>query len=165
MAAIINHTENTVLSRSKWRTILLATLAFWLSSSFLLDAVIMPSLYSAGMMTQSGFASAGYSMFWVFNRLEVICAALVLTGALILSNTATVRNHWQVPAAFGLLAIVLICTYGLTPEMSALGLQLNLFDVTEVPTAMSQMHGGYWLLELLKFAMGGALLAAIYKQP
>lgn len=151
-------------SRPKWRTILLATLAFWLSGSLLLDAVIMPSMYAAGMMTQPGFASAGYSIFWVFNHLEVLCAALALTGVLILRNTiSTTISRWAIPMALSLLGIALIYTYALTPEMSALGMQLNWFDASEVPTAMNQMHGGYWLLEVLKFVIGTSLLSLGYK--
>jgi hypothetical protein len=54
------------------------TLGFWFSSSIILDWVIIPSLYVSGMMTQSGFASAGYLIFWNFNRIELVCAALIL---------------------------------------------------------------------------------------
>lgn len=151
-------------SRPAWRTILLATLAFWLSGSLLLDVVIMPSMYATGMMNQPGFASAGYSIFWLFNHLEILCAALALTGVLVLRNTicATI-SRWAIPMAFGLLVIALIYTYALTPEMSALGMQLNWFDHSEVSTAMNQMHGGYWLLEVLKFVVGTSLLSMGYK--
>lgn len=156
---------NTAFSHSKWRTIVLSSLAFWLSGSLILDTVIMPSLYAAGMLTQPGFASAGYSLFWVFNHLELLCAALVLTGVLVLQNTSEVMGaRWSVPAAFGLLMIALIYTYGLTPEMSALGMQLNWFEpVSEVSATMNQMHGGYWLLEVLKVGLGGTLLATSYR--
>ncbi|MFM7426654.1 MAG: hypothetical protein ACKO7W_16945 [Elainella sp.] len=114
------------------------------------------------MMTQPGFASAGYSLFWVFNHLELLCAASVLTSVLVLRQTAPLPR-WILPAAGVLLAIALIYTYGLTPQMSALGLQLNWFEPTEVPTAMNQLHGGYWLLELLKLGLGGALLSSSYR--
>lgn len=151
-------------SRPKWRTILLATLAFWLSGSLLLDVVIMPSMYAAGMMNQPGFASAGYSIFWIFNHLEVLCAALALTGVLVLRNTISATiSRWAIPMASGLFCIALIYTYALAPEMSALGMQLNWFDSSEVPTAMNQMHGGYWLLEVLKFTVGTTLLSMGYK--
>lgn len=151
-------------SPTKWRTVVLATLAIWLGGSFILDAVLMPTLYSAGMMTQPGFASAGYSMFWVFNHLEILCSALILTSVLVLRKSGMAAPKWFVPAAFGLLAITLIYTYGLTPEMSALGLQLNLFDpATEVPETMNQLHVGYWLLEALKLGLCGALLTTSYR--
>lgn len=163
MAAI----TSTDFSRPKWRMIVLSTLAFWLSGSLILDMVIMPSLYSAGMMAQPGFPSAGYSIFWVFNHLEVLCAALVLTGVLVLKNTPGALGHrWIVPAAVGLLAIVLLYTYQLTPEMSALGLRLSWFETTsDIPAAMSWMHSGYWVLEVVKLVTGGALLVASTKQP
>lgn len=163
MAAI----TSTDFSRPKWRMIVLATLAFWLSGSLILDMVIMPSLYSAGMMTQPSFASAGYSIFWIFNHLEVLCAALVLTGVLVLKNTPGALGHrWIVPAAVGLLLIVLLYTYQLTPEMSALGMRLSWFEPTsETSPIMGWMHGGYWILEVLKLITGGALLVASTKQP
>lgn len=153
--------------RPKWRTVVVATLAFWLSASLILDLVIMPSMYAAGMMTEPNFATAGYSMFWIFNRVELLCAALILTSVLVLCtlSTATRQYRWALPLSLALLAISLNCTYGLTPEMGALGIHLNLFEsAAEVPALMNQMHEQYWLLELLKLAAGGILLGAYYKQ-
>ena len=150
---------NFEFSAAKWRTIGLATLATWLGGCFILDAVLMPTLYSAGMMTQPGFASAGYSLFWVFNHLELLCSALILTSLLVMRNSGSPVARWTVPAALGLLVIALVDTYSLTPLMSALGLQLDLFaPATELPTAMNRLHAGYWLLEVLKFVIGSALL-------
>ena len=43
--------------------------------------------------------------------------------------------------------------------MSALGMQLNLFDAaTEVPVAMDRMHESYWVLEVIKVLGGGMVL-------
>lgn len=152
--------------RPKWRTITLAALAFWLSSSLILDLVIMPTMYATGMMTESNFATAGYSIFWIFNRVELLCAALILTGVLVLCTLSTNQQYrWAVPLSLALLAISLNCTYGLTPEMGALGIHLNLFEpASEVPALMNQMHEQYWVLELLKLTAGGVLLGAYYKQ-
>lgn len=158
---------HSILKRPTWRTATIAALAFWLSGSLILDLVIMPSLYAAGMMNQADFATAGYSVFWIFNRIEVLCAAVVLTGALVLQNPIESAAHsgqkfvakWSPILATLLLAIALIYTYWLTPEMSALGLQLNPFEpTTEIPAAMNQLHGSYWFLEALKLVFGGTLL-------
>jgi hypothetical protein len=161
-------TINTELQRPKWRKVVLVTLAFWLSSSLVLDLVIMPSLYAAGMMAEPGFTTAGYSIFWLFNRIELVCAAIVLTGVLILKtaqNPLAQSNKWAMPLSLGLLAIALIYTYGLTPEMSALGTNLNLFASTsDVPAAMNQMHEEYWFLELVKLAVCGTLISFCNKQ-
>ena len=62
-----------------------------------------------------------------------------------------------------LLAIALIDTYALTPQMSALGMQLNLFDAAEVPTSMNLLHKGYFALEAVKLAIGGTLLTWCYQ--
>jgi hypothetical protein len=154
--------------RPVWQTAVIFTLAFWLSATAILDFVFMPALYAAGMMTQPGFVTAGYSLFWVFNRLELLCAGLALTGALVLYSTHCAsgsQGRTAIILSALLLAVTLVDTYALTPYMSALGLQLNLFEpVAEIPVAMNQMHGSYWVLEALKLAAAGSLLALFYRQ-
>lgn len=149
--------------QSVWKTILLVVLAFWLSSVLMLDGFVMPSMYASGMMTEPSFASAGYGLFWMFNRVELLCAALVLTGALVLHYA---RDRWNRPGyltlllASLLLMIVLIDTYALTPHMSALGLHLNLFAPSEIAASsqMNQLHLSYWLLDGMKLSASGILL-------
>lgn len=152
---------NAELQRPKWRVAVVATLAFWMSASLLLDLVIMPGLYSAGMLTEPGFAAAGYSIFEMFNHLELLCAAVVLTGVLVLRTQKPTGQAYlrATSLALGMLAIVLIYTYELTPQMSALGMQLNWFDsALTVPAGMNQLHWSYWILELCKLAIGGTIL-------
>lgn len=162
MSAIPNEHKHPL-----WQTIAILTLGFWLSACLLLDAVIMPSLYASGMMVQPDFASAGYTIFSVFNRIELVCAALVLTGiftTLELHKSGEQRNKLAIVFSVILLAVTLVDTYALTPQMSALGMQLNLFEaVAEVPTAMTQMQVGYWLLEMLKLAGGTIVLGWLLK--
>ncbi len=63
-------------SSSSWKVILLLTLGFWLSSILMLDGIVMPALYTSGMMTEPNFAIAGYSLkitaagllLWLYNR-------------------------------------------------------------------------------------------------
>ncbi len=145
-----------------WQTVAILTLGFWLSALLLLDAVIMPSMYASGMMMQSDFASAGYTIFSVFNRIELVCAALVLTGLLTTlawQKEGENKNLIAIICSMILMAIALFDTYGLTPQMSALGMQLNLFDTAAPsPLVMNQMHVGYWVLEMLKLAAGTILL-------
>jgi len=123
----------------------------------------MPTLYLTGMTSEPSFATAGYAMFGVFNRIELLCAAIALTGVLILRNHQAI-DHWTVPLAIGLLGIVMVYTYGIAPEMSALGLQLDLFaPAPEVPSRMNQMHLEYWMLELMKLTGSSLLLSTIYR--
>ena len=161
---------NTISSRVEFKrspmlTALMLTLGFWLSASLVLDWIIMPSLYFSGMMTQSGFATAGYTIFWNFNRVELLAAGLVLTGVLALCNR---QSEWHIGAialSALLLAVCLLDTYFLTPQMSAIGLQLNLFQTsTEVPENMNLLHGGYWMLEAAKLAAGGTILRWCVKE-
>lgn len=154
------------VKRPTWQTIIMFALGFWLSSSLVLDFVIMPGLSAAGMMTQSSFAAAGYSIFWTFNRIELLCAALVLASLLALrgpSNLYRQVRRWSIFLAVLLLAIALIYTYIITPQMSALALQLNLLEpTTGMPAGMLQMHEGYWVLEAIKLAAGTTLLGWCY---
>jgi hypothetical protein len=144
--------------RPVWQAVVLLTLGFWLSASLVLDWVIMPSLYISGMMTQAGFATAGYVVFWNFNRIELLAAAVILTGFLALKQT----HRWGrnvIVLSILLLGVSLLDTYVLTPQMSAIGLQLNLFQATaEIPQSMDLLHGAYWFLESVKLAVCGTLL-------
>ncbi|MEB3179090.1 MAG: hypothetical protein VKL59_08700 [Nostocaceae cyanobacterium] len=154
--------------RDFWHSVVMLTLGFWLSASLVLDWVIMPSLYISGMMVQSGFATAGYVVFWNFNRMELLAAAIILTGVLVLSKTQQTANSWHLGAialSLTLLFVTVVDTYFLTPQMSAVGLNLSLFQtVPEIPTTMNVLHGGYWLLEAVKLVCGGTLLTWCMKQ-
>ncbi len=155
-----------------WQGLVVVTLAFWLGSSLVLDLVIMPGMYATGMMASSGFASAGYSMFWMFNRVEVLCAAMVLTGVLALwKNLYPGRAYpgrarqWTIALAGGMMAIALIATYWLTPEMGALGIHLSDVNAVEaIPTGMNAMHGTYFGLEFLKISLGFMLAAVCLRR-
>ncbi len=152
--------------RPRWQAIVMVALIFWLSGSLIIDLVIMPSLFVSGMMTSPEFATAGNLMFWGFNRVELICSGLVATGLMVLTNLFGdfgKRSRTAILLSLVLLAIALIDTYALTPQMSALGMQLNLFDTVEVPTSMSLLHQGYFALEAVKLAVGATLLGWCYQ--
>ncbi len=146
-----------------WHKVLTIVLAFWLSTSLLLDLVIMPSLAASGMLTQPDFVPAGYGLFWVFNRLELVCAAVAVTGLLIQrqgSKSRESRGAQSVMLSLLMLSVTLVCTYFLSPQMSSLGAHLNWFDTAvDVPAGMNQLHGGYWVLEAVKLTIGGVLLS------
>lgn len=150
------------LDRLNWQTIVISTLGFWLSSCLLVDFVIMPTLYASGMMAESGFASTGTLLFSLFNRIELLCAAIGVTGFLVLTNTHShtgLKGRLAIILSLILMGIVLVDTYGLTPQMTALGANLNLFTpASDVPATMDQMHEGYFALEALKLSVAGLLL-------
>jgi hypothetical protein len=126
----------------------------------------MPWLYTAGIMSQANFATTGYSFFWTFNRIELLCAALALTGVLVLWQTPgfMARRGQAIALAIFLLIVPLIYTYVLTPEMSALGIHLDLFNaVTTTPSGMNQMHGMYGLAEIPKLIAMGMMLNLLYR--
>jgi hypothetical protein len=57
----MNAAFSVEFKRPAWQTVVMFALGFWLSSSLLLDFVIMPGLSAAGMMSQASAATAGYS--------------------------------------------------------------------------------------------------------
>jgi hypothetical protein len=126
----------------------------------------MPGLSASGMMSQASSATAGYSIFWIYNRIELLCAGLVLASLLALRGTSSLYRHvrrWSIFASLLLLAIAIIYTYIMTPQMSALALRLNLLDpTTGMPAGMIQMLEGYWALEAIKLAVGITLLIWCY---
>ena len=141
----------------------ISSLSFWLSGSLILDLVIMPTLWTTGMMESSGFASASYSIFWIFNRVELVCAAVALSSIWAWSqeSLSSAENKQQLFAgAVMLLAIALSYTFILTPYMSGLGINLDVLEATKsLPAEMNQMHAIYWVLEASKLGIVGLLLS------
>lgn len=152
---------NLLPGRSVWQSAVFLAVGFWLSGSLLLDLVVMPALYVSGMMTQPGFASAGYSMFWIFNRLGLLCVAIAFVGLLSLLRQHEVAG-WAIAAGWLLLGVTFALTYVMTPVMSGLAMPLNwLTSEARIPGSMAQMHGIYWVLELAKLGLSAALLVAV----
>lgn len=162
----MNTLSNPKTNSINWFGLVLFSIIFWLSGSLLIDFVVMPGLFVSGMMSQPDFGTAGYALFWVFNRIELVCAALLISGLLIARRPRTdheviisgIRSRWAVEIAAGLLAIALALTYGLSPAMGALGVSLNVLDGGyTIPEGMNQLHMAYWGLETLKL-VGCAML-------
>jgi hypothetical protein len=150
-----------------WLTLILITLGFWLSASCLIDFVLLPSLSVSGMMSQSGFASAGFLLFGIFNHLELLFAALILSGVLVFRRHH-IFSHSKENVALGfagILFLISLCyTYFLTPQMGGLGLQLNLFRAFDpMNSSMMAYHWSYWGLELLKLIIGVTLWRWCYQ--
>lgn len=138
-----------------WASVVLLTLGLWLGGSLVVGLVVMPALYASGMMAESNFATAGYTLFWVLNRVELLCASVVLTGVLVLTQRGYRLDGRAIALAVLLLAIPLLDTYVLTPEMTALGAHLDLLgDRIAIPPVMTWLHGSYWTLELAKLSLG-----------
>ncbi len=153
--------------QANWSSIVMFALGFWLSSSLLLDCVIIPGLFKTGMMNDTGFASASYSIFGTFNHIELVCASLVLSGSLIFkyqNNLPKAQSDRAILAAVVLLAIASIYTYFLIPQMSSMGMSLNWFETTAIlPDSMAIAHFGYWSLEITKLVLGAVLLRGYYR--
>jgi hypothetical protein len=147
----------------RWQHLAVGSLGFWLSGSLILDLVIMPTLWTTGMMEGSGFASASYSIFWIFNRVELVCAAIALSsiwGLIEVSLFKVDTNRKLFAGALMLMTIALSYTFIITPYMSGLGIDLDVLDPAKsIPVEMNQMHSIYWVLEAGKLGIAGMLLS------
>ncbi len=161
----------TAARPTRWVGAVLFALMFWFSSSLLMDFVIMPGLFVGGMMNQPDFGPAGYAMFWVVNRLELLCVGVILTGLLVARQArreqdviaSGLRSRWATEIAVVLLVITLVLTYVVAPAMGALGASLDPFAATTaIPLAMDHMHGLYFGFEALKLLGCGLLLSLFY---
>ena len=150
-----------------WSTVIMVALGFWLSGSFIFDFLVVPGMLTTGMMSESGFASAGYVIFGTFNHVELLCAATVLAGCLVyrFGDSFNQRVTYQsVVKAALLLAIALVYTYIFTPQMSSAGMSLDAFSTVQgTSTAMTVMHLGYWSLEVVKLVCATALLKTFFR--
>jgi Domain of unknown function (DUF4149) len=155
------------LQTALWqKTLVMGTLAFWLSSTLLMDFVMMPVLYTSGMLQSPEFAPTGYAMFWVLNRVELICAAVVLVGVMAVRSLESWRTRIspRVVLLSALLCLIaLVDTFGLSPQMSALGVSLGLFTPLAPPATMAALHMGYWFLDGLKLIAGAGILHGVYR--
>ena len=154
-----------------WDSAVLFLAVFWLGGSLILDFVVMPMLYMNGMMTAPGFASAGYSLFELFNHVEMLMSGLILTGVLAMRQAHTncsvevsgSRSRWALLLSSSLVAIALTYAYVLTPHMSAIGIALDMPGTIHIiPDAMAWMHGAYWMVEATKVLALGFLLRLCY---
>jgi uncharacterized membrane protein len=147
----------------RWQNVAMGSLGLWLGGSLVLDLVVMPTLWTTGMMESSGFASASYSIFWIFNRVELLWAAGALSSvwALLEVSRATVETKREMlVSAMMLFLIALSYTFVVTPYMSGLGLNLDVLATTKaVPAEMNQLHAIYWVLEVSKLGIAGLLLS------
>ena len=153
-------------SKIDWSTIIMFALGFWLSGSFIFDFLVVPGMLTTGMMSESGFASAGYVIFGTFNHLEVLCAASVLAGCFVYRYGYGLKSkisNKSIAIATGLLVIALAYTYVFTPLMSSAGMPLDMFALPKATSTMTGMHVVYWSLEVIKLAAASVLLGTFYR--
>ncbi|MEL6441973.1 MAG: hypothetical protein AAFQ80_22335 [Cyanobacteria bacterium J06621_8] len=155
-------------SRSvNWSTIIMFALGFWLSGSLIFDFLVVPGMLTSGMMNEPSFASTGYLIFGTFNHLELLFAATILAGCLVYHygyGLSSKVNFKSVGNASILLIIALAYTYVFTPQMSSLGMPLDMFTVApDSAPAMTMMHLAYWTLEAVKLIAATALLRVFYR--
>ncbi len=156
----MNATSRPSFPFLNWPLWVMSCLGFWLSASVMMDFIVIPGLFASGMMAQPGFVGAGYIIFGLFNRVELLCASIVLSGVFwLVQEKSRSRQRTYLGLAGLLLAIALIYTYGLTPALSGIGFEMSSFTrEPAMPEAMIELHWLYWGLEIAKLTSGVALL-------
>jgi Domain of unknown function (DUF4149) len=168
-----------------WLTAIAGVLGFWLSATLLIDFTVMPSMYFSGMMNTPNFGAVGYTLFSVFNRIELLCGAVALSAGLWLwqSNVMDSKQKMEVGVSSFILLLIALCyTFVLTPQMGGLSINLNMLDsasvvngglenlqmhstvVQDAPPGMNQMHVIYWVLEALKITLMATVLGTTYRR-
>lgn len=164
---MMNRTARLSIATIDWPLLVMGSLGLWLSGSLVVDLLVVPTLSATGMMSQPGFINAGHLLFSVFNHLELLFAAIVVSGCLCLGQQGFFSGRsqrWSGIAAMGLMAIAVIYTYALTPAITDLGFDMASFNsVGDMPAAMLPLHGIYWGLELVKMLTGLSLLRQCYQ--
>jgi Domain of unknown function (DUF4149) len=178
------HTYVAKNNGQTWLTAIAAILGFWLSATLLVDFTIMPSMYFSGMMSTPNFGAAGYTIFSVFNRIELLCGAAALSVGLWLwqSEILNRKQKIEIGVSSVLLLLIALCyTFILTPQMGGLSIDLHMMDsasmangglenlqmhstISEVPAGMNQMHVLYWGLEALKITLLATVLGTTYRR-
>ena len=114
------HTYVAKNNSQVWLTAIVGALGFWLSATLLIDFTIMPSMYFSGMMNTANFGAVGYTLFSIFNRIELLCGAVALSAGLWLwqSNVLDRKQKIEVGVSSALLLLIALCyTFILTPQM------------------------------------------------
>ncbi|MEN9566065.1 MAG: hypothetical protein RLZZ69_1261 [Cyanobacteriota bacterium] len=152
---------------ANWATVIMFALGFWLSGSLVFDCLVVPGMLTTGMMNEPGFASASYVIFGTFNHLELLCAGTVLAGCFVYRygyHLTNQINRKSILTAAILLVISLAYTYIFTPQMSSMGMSLDMFATTEtMSSSMTVMHIIYWSLEIIKLVAASVLLRTFYR--
>jgi Domain of unknown function (DUF4149) len=179
------HTYVAKENGQAWLTAIAGVLGFWLSATLLIDFTIMPSMYFSGMMNTPNFGAVGYTLFSIFNRIELLCGAVALSVGLWLwqSEILDRKQKIEIGVSSALLLLIALCyTFILTPQMGGLSIDLHMMDsasivngglenlqmhstiVTDAPPGMNQMHVIYWVLEALKITLLATVLGATYRR-
>jgi len=149
---------------STWHRMLPIVLLFWISASLVLDLLVMPVLYTSGMMAESNFVLAGQALFGAFNRVELVLGAIVCVGFWTkqqMPQTERESLFRNIPIALLVFGIAALYTYAVTPAMSGLGFAQEATGI--VPAQMDSMHMAYWGLESIKLSALSVLFSRDFR--
>lgn len=131
--------------------------ALWIGGMAALDFVDAPLRFATPALSRNQAVALGQAVFARFNRIEVACGIIALASAV-----AARSARWTVGVTALMLALVVVQTLYLTPEITRLAAGLDFVNRTpDDPryAAIRSLHGIYAMVEIAVFAGGIAVLA------
>lgn len=131
--------------------------ALWVGGMAALDFIDAPLRFATPAISRNQAVALGQAVFARFNRVEVALGIVALAAA-----AAARSARWTVAVTALMLALVLVQTFYLTPEITRLAAGLDF--VTRTPgdpryAAIRSLHNVYAAVEIAVFAGGIAVLA------
>lgn len=131
--------------------------ALWVGGMAALDFVDAPLRFATPALSRNQAVALGQAIFVRFNRIEVICGIVALAAA-----AAARSARWTIVVTALMLALVLVQTVYLTPEITRLAAGLDFVNRTPGDpryAAIRSLHSVYAAVEIAVFAGGIAVLA------
>jgi uncharacterized membrane protein len=131
--------------------------ALWIGGMAALDFVDAPLRFATPALSRNQAVVLGQAIFVRFNRIEVVCGIVALAAA-----AAARSARWTVVVTALMLALVLVQTVYLTPEITRLATGLDFVNRTPGDpryAAIRSLHSIYAAVEIAVFAGGIAVLA------
>jgi hypothetical protein len=131
--------------------------ALWIGGMAALDFIDAPLRFATPALSRNQAVALGQAVFARFNQVEVACGIVALAAAV-----AARSARWTVVVTALMLALVLVQTFYLTPEITRLAAGLDF--VNRAPgdpryAAIRLLHSLYAAVEIVVFGGGVAVLA------
>ncbi len=131
--------------------------ALWVGGMAALDFIDAPLRFATAVLSRNQAVALGQAVFTRFNRVEVVCGLVALAAAAVARSA-----RWTLTVTALMLALVLMQTFYLTPEITRLAAGLDFVNRTPGDpryAVIRSLHSVYAAVEITIFAGGIAVLA------